>query len=319
MIPPPVFELLSSDEVPLYNLLSRMASSRSSAYMLFQSVASCEPDAVCKKLIRLIQSSAPANIRMLAAKCVKYILCHYKCSQLHNYKNAFLQLVHIEEERKVLEQLLNVVIHLASEFLPNNRWPEVLCLIFSAILDRTRRVPASALFLFANLSGCMKLSCFPPVKKLQSSIHFHLKNCAAERVEDTRNSCLLAMFAFINHLPMSKKDRESIQDLLRSGLDILKVTVRDNQHSTAKNAIKRFTLLIEPEPKFICGALTQMIETMIFIANFTNAREDVKVCALNLVVTLAKTREKEPGTSICVISQYNDVFFFLLMFITVCK
>lgn len=102
----------------------------------------------------------------------------------------------------------------------------------------------------------MKISWFPPADKLQSSVQFYLKKCAAKGVEEgTRNYSLLAVFILIDLVPISKKKRESVQCHVMGVLYVLKAAVCDNQHYIAKEVVKRLTHLINPEPKFICGAL----------------------------------------------------------------
>ncbi|KAF3337785.1 Importin-5 [Carex littledalei] len=247
--------------------------------------------------------SADSNLRFDAASKLHHLLLHH-AAKLWPRLNPELQsrlkadliennFVNEEETRSVLEQLRGAVIALGSYLLPDNSWPDLKVTMFCAIVSASPGVRESGLFIFSHLAHLIEWSLLPRPSTLYSIIRSSLDSkLSSVDVPYVRNAALLAAVSLIHNVPPSE-DYQMFQDLLHYMIPVLlEAVITRNQQEFAKEVVKRLTHLIKP--KFIGPCLPKVVEAMLHITEFDEVNHELRCAAVNLVVTLAKTREMEP-------------------------
>ncbi|KAF3332003.1 importin-5-like protein [Carex littledalei] len=283
------------------------ALSESEAEARFNFLCKEAPNTILLKILDLVGSSPDSNLRFHGAYALRYLLHRHILklwprfhpritSRLKEYL-ININFVTPEKKRCILEQLRGALIALGSYLLPDDPWPELISLLYPSLVSTSARVRGSALFIFSNLAELIVIEpqlLHPHLSTLRSMIGSSLvRELNGLDIQEERNAALLAAIT-LNHLVPPSEDCKMFQDLLPYMISVLLEAFTGNQQELVKEAVKRLTLLIAVEPKYICPCLPAVVEAMLQIAEFEGVDEELRCRAVNLVVTLAKTREKEP-------------------------
>ncbi|KAJ4762740.1 ARM repeat superfamily protein [Rhynchospora pubera] len=299
-------QLVGLDPVPFTDLISTLTTStgsaRSHAESLFYSLCQTNPNSVSIKLLLLLQFSSRSEIRAEAASLLRNLLTrasnpYYLWHRLHpltqcHLKEDLLTALRNEHKRSVLGHLRGGVVELGSDLLCDDSWPELIFFMFEAMVSSSPRVQESGLLIFSYLAECIETSSLPPLTTLRSILILALTdtNSSTGGELDVKIAALLASISLIHCTP--SKDREKLQDLLPPLVFVLVEACTGNREEDAKEAVKMLAVLIEIEPIFFCWP--ELVDTMLKIAEFDELEEELRREAVNLVVTIAKTGEKEP-------------------------
>ncbi|XP_078182025.1 uncharacterized protein LOC144575680 isoform X1 [Carex rostrata] len=287
------------DPIPL------SALSESEAEARFNFLCKKTPNIVLLKILKLICSSANSNLRFHGAYALRYLLHHHITElwprfdpRLTDQMQEFLidiNFVTREGNRSILEQLRGALIALGSYLLPDNSWPELISTLFPAMSSTSTQVRGSALFIFSNLAQLLDIEpqlLHPHLPMIRSII-----GCSLERklygpyVQEERNAALLAAIT-LNHL-VPPEDCQMFQDLLPHMISVLQEAFDCNQQEFVKEAVIRLTNLIAVKPKYIPPCLPEVVKAMLIIAESEGVDKELRCRVVNLVVRLAKIREKE--------------------------
>ncbi|XP_078173023.1 uncharacterized protein LOC144566859 [Carex rostrata] len=247
--------------------------------------------------------STDANLRFDAASKLHHLLLH-RVAELWPRLNPELQsrlkddliesnFVNEEETRFVLEQLRGALIALGSYLLPGSSWLDLIVTMFQAIVSASPGVRESGLFIFCHLAHLIEWSLLPGPSTLCTIMRCCLKrNLNVVDVPYVRNVALLAAITLIYIIPPSV-DCQMFQDLLPHMISVLlEAVITHNQQEFAKEVVKRLTHLIKS--KSIDPCLPEVLGAMLHITEFDEVNHELRCAAVNLVVTLTKTREMDP-------------------------
>ncbi|KAL8201585.1 hypothetical protein R6Q57_010732 [Mikania cordata] len=206
-------------------------------------------------------------------------------------KSTLLESVGRESSKSISKKLCDTVSELASLVLPENGWPELLPFMFQCVTSGNPRHRESALLIFAQLAQYIGETLIPHL----DTLHAVFLGCLGAGIDpDVRIAALNASINFIQCLE-NASDRDKFHDLLPLMMQTLTGALISGEESTAQDALELLIELAGTEPRFLKKQITEVVGSMLQIAEAETLEEGTKHLALEFVITLAEAREKAPG------------------------
>ncbi|KAD7478233.1 hypothetical protein R6Q59_007682 [Mikania micrantha] len=295
----------SQFETLISHLMSTINEQRSQAETLFNLCKQHHPDTLILKLSQLLHSSPHAEARAMSAVLLRRIITvttDDESQSLTLYpslspatqsalKSTLLESVGRESSKSISKKLCDTVSELASLVLPENGWPELLPFMFQCVTSGNPRHRESALLIFAQLAQYIGETLIPHL----GTLHAVFLGCLGAGIDpDVRIAALNASINFIQCLETAS-DRDKFHDLLPLMMQTLTEALVSGEESTAQDALELLIELAGTEPRFLKKQITEVVGSMLQIAEAETLEEGTKHLALEFVITLAEAREKAPG------------------------
>ena len=206
-------------------------------------------------------------------------------------KSELLNALKEESEVKITRKVYDLICEVAAGLMERDeRWNELLPFMFGAVSEGGDRLKESALNIFAQLSGYIGESLVPQI----ATLHGILNACLSSADMPVRVAALRACCAFVEALE-NPSDCMKFQDLLPAMLQTLVAALQGQDENTAQEALGLFIELAETDPRFVRNHLTQMVETMLSIAEHADLEYGTRTLATEFLVTLTEARDRAPG------------------------
>ncbi|XP_062076542.1 uncharacterized protein LOC133812415 [Humulus lupulus] len=295
--------ILGPDPAPFETLISHLMSSsneqRSQAELLFNLCKQTDPDSLSLKLAHLLQFSPHPEGRAMSAILLRkqltrddsYLWPRLTPATQSSLKSILLSCIQREEAKSISKKLCDTVSELASGILPDNGWPELLPFMFQCVSSDSAKLQESAFLIFAQLSQYIGDSLVPHIKELHA-VFLHCLNSSSS--SDVKIAALNAVINFIQCLSNSG-DRDRFQDLLPAMMRTLTEALNNGNEATAQEALELLIELAGTEPRFLRRQITDVVGSMLQIAEAESLEEGTRHLAIEFVITLAEARERAPG------------------------
>jgi hypothetical protein len=206
-------------------------------------------------------------------------------------KSELLNALKEESEVKITRKVCDLICEVAAGLMERDEgWNELLPFMFGAVSEGGDRLKESALNIFAQLSGYIGESLVPQI----ATLHGILNACLSSADMPVRVAALRACCAFVEALE-NPSDCMKFQDLLPAMLQTLVAALQGQDENTAQEALGLFIELAETDPRFVRNHLTQMVETMLSIAEHADLEDGTRTLATEFLVTLTEARDRAPG------------------------
>ncbi|XP_039139952.1 importin-5-like [Dioscorea cayenensis subsp. rotundata] len=306
---PDMAAILGADPAAFESLISALMSSnndqRSHAESLFNLCRDHHPDSLAFKLAQLLLSSAPVELRSMAAILLRKLLTRDADPSSSSYlwprlspqtqsslKSALLSVIQREDSKSISKKVCDTISELASGLLDDDSWPEFLPFLFSAVAaSDSPRLAESSLLIFSQLTQYIGHTLVPHLALLHSIL---LASLSHPTSADVRIAALNAAINLVQCLP-SAQERDQFQDLLPAMIRTLTEALNTGQEATAQEALELLIELAGTEPRFLRKQLPDVVGSMLQIAEAPQLEEGTRHLAVEFVITLAEARERAPG------------------------
>ncbi|KAM0952064.1 putative importin-beta domain, armadillo-like helical, TOG domain, importin beta family [Dioscorea sansibarensis] len=301
--------ILGADPSAFESLISALMSSandqRSHAESLFNLCRDHHPDSLVLKLAQLLLSSAPVELRSMAAILLRKLLTRDAEPSSSSYlwprlspqtqsslKSALLSVIQREDSKSISKKVCDTISELASGLVDDNSWPEFLPFLFSAVAaSNSPCLAESSLLIFSQLTQYVGHTLIPHLATLHSIL---LASLSHPTCADVRIAALNAAINLVQCL-LSAQERDRFQDLLPAMIRTLTEALNTGQEATAQEALELLIELAGTEPRFLRKQLPDVVGSMLQIAEAPQLEEGTRHLAVEFVITLAEARERAPG------------------------
>ncbi|XP_065879258.1 uncharacterized protein [Euphorbia lathyris] len=295
--------ILGQDPAPFEALITSLMSSsneqRSQAELVFNLCKQNDPNSLYLKLAHILQFSSHIEVRAMSAVLLRKLFTkddhdlwpHISPATQSNIKSILLSCIQHEQTKSIVKKLCDTVSELASNLLPENKWPELLPFMFQCVSSDSPKLQESAFLIFAQLSQYIGETLIPFIKDL----HTVFLQCLESSPNfDVKIASLNAVINFIQCLS-SSSDRDRFQDLLPAMMRTLTEALNNGNEATAQEALELLIELAGTEPRFLRRQLVDVVGAMLQIAEAESLEEGTRHLAIEFVITLAEARERAPG------------------------
>ncbi|KAM3327543.1 importin-5-like [Capsicum galapagoense] len=301
------------DEVPrpdwesFETILSNFMENPEEAGLVFGMMIQVDPDAVVLKISNSLGSvhdtdySRECKVALLARLLTNQDLGtnwnNLSVSSQSTLKCVLLDRIMLEESKAITTRICDIVSDLAPSLLPDNNWPELLPFLNKCFMNSTSNNCSRlcTFILYAQLVDKTDETVVGCVKDLHSLFLNILNNDDTLDDLDVRITATMAVIRFIQCLS-SLNEKAQFQDLLPGMMRTLTDALSNNDlEDAAVAALNLFIELARNEPKFLRRQLVVVVGTMIEIAETKSLEEEIRILAVEFMLTLVEAKEKVPG------------------------
>ncbi|KAM3327618.1 hypothetical protein P3S68_033667 [Capsicum galapagoense] len=254
-------------------------------------------------LINHLESSEDTEFREMCVDMIVELLreddlitwSNLSASTQSTVKTFLLNSIMVEESGFVVLKLGSIVLKLATSFIKDNNWPELVPFLYQCLDSSSKKyAKASAFLTLAGLAEKVGETIVHSMKGLHSIFRDTLNDDKLDL--EVRSVAMYAAINFIQCLS-SSNEKERFQDLLPCMMKTLNDALSSgNEEFILRNQYPmRYFMMLANEPRFLRRQLVDVVCTVFEIVEAECLEEDTRHMAVEFLITLVEAKEKAPG------------------------